>query len=65
MNSAITTQKEKSTPAAEPWEVQTVQRQFPQFSEQQIKSALEDCKREMGDGTAREKMMNCVASKLR
>ncbi|MDB6027048.1 MAG: hypothetical protein JWM68_3271 [Verrucomicrobiales bacterium] len=47
------------------WEVETVQQQFPQFSEQQIKHALEGCKRELGDGTAHEKMMRCVESKLK
>ena len=51
--------------AVESWEIETVQRQFPQFSEQQIKSALENCKRELGDGTAHEKMMDCVETKLK
>lgn len=51
--------------AAESWEIETVQRQFPQFSEQDIKLALENCKRELGDQTAHEKMMRCVESKLK
>ena len=55
--------KEKIVP--ESWEIETVQRQFPEFSRQMIRTALEDCKRELGGEAARERMMNCVESKLK
>jgi hypothetical protein len=62
-SSTDTHRKEEVIP--EPWEIETVQRQFPQFSTQRIRIALEDCKRELGPETARERMMSCVESKLK
>ncbi len=66
MNAGVQTkQKQEKAAPAEDWEIETVQRLLPQYSESDIKSALNDCKRELGSGAAREKMMRCVESKLK
>ena len=66
MNSGVQTKDKKPKQAkTEDWEIETVQRLLPQYSEQDIKAALDDCKKELGEGTAREKMMRCVESKLK
>ena len=64
MNSVVKPSQANAT-VPETWEIETLERQFPQFSRQQIRTALEDCKRELGANVARERMMSCVESKLK
>lgn len=52
-------------PNVEPWEVETVLTQFPQFSREQIQQALIECRRELGSAKGREGMMQCVEAHLK
>ena len=58
------TSRDRNLVSDEPWEVEYIHKQFPNTTHAEVEAALEDCKRELNGSEDRDKIMQCMRSKL-
>ena len=56
--------RDRNLVSSEPYEVEYIHQQFKGHSHQEVVSALESCKMELGGSDDREKIMECMRRKL-
>ena len=48
----------------QPWEIEFIHRHFPKHTHDEVVEALEDCRRELAGSEDRQKILNCLESRL-
>lgn len=59
------TTRDRSLVSNEPWEVETIHQHFPKHTHEAVVKAVADCKKNLGGSESREKIMECLQTKLR
>lgn len=59
------TARDRSLVSDESWEIETIHRKFPKQTHEAVEKAVADCKKNLGGSESREKIMECLESKLR
>ena len=65
MTKTTSASRDRNLVSDEPWEVETIHRHFPNHTHQQVKTALEAVKKELGGSESRDKIMEKMRARLK